>query len=125
MLEKIFKINYIFLSLQIAYFFISVVLYRRFELIVFLLFFGTFVFIIYNAIVQSIIDKKLFENNYYMNIHKHFKFSSFPWDDFLIYKKAKLLPDYQAITALRQRFFITVIYLLYLVIMLVFIFRLK
>ena len=122
MLKKIIKFNYCFLSLQITYFITSIIIYRRFEFVVFFLFFGTFAFIVYNAIVQSVADHHIQKNTEYLNLHRHFKYSAFPWDDFLMYKKAKLLKDTTAITILKQRFVITCIYLLFLVTMLLLIF---
>ena len=122
MLKKIIKINDVYILLQVIYFIITLLSFRRLDFLVFLLFFGTFVFVVYNAIVQSLADRELSKNSSYVYLRKHFKFVSLPWDDLLVYRKAKEQNDTVAVNIIKQEYTIIAICLLRIITSLVLLF---
>ena len=122
MLKKIIKINDVYILLQVICFIITLLSFRRLDFLVFLLFFGTFVFVVYNAIVQSLADRELSKNSSYVYLRKHFKFVSLPWDDLLVYRKAKEQNDTVAVNIIKQEYTIIAICLLRIITSLVLLF---
>ncbi|MBQ5994563.1 MAG: hypothetical protein IJL63_01750 [Clostridia bacterium] len=122
MLKKIIKINDVYILLQVICFIITLLSFRRLDFLVFLFFFGTFVFVVYNAIVQSLAERELSKNSSYVYLRKHFKFVSLPWDDLLVYRKAKENNDTVAVNIIKQRYIIIAICLLRIITSLVLLF---
>lgn len=122
MLKKIIKANDVYIIFQVIFFIITLLSFRRLDFLVFLLFFGTFVFVVYNAIVQSIADRELSKNSSYVFLRKRFKFISLPWDDLLIIRKAKEKNDTIAVNVIKQNYIIITICLLRIITSLVLLF---